>query len=69
MLKERKLQAAEIIRFIIRFAGELLDCFVFLFENRVAHRDVKPNNIFVSSDGSLILGDFGEAAELDEKHC
>ena len=65
VLKERKLQAAE----IYRFAGELLDCFVFLFENRVAHRDVKPENIFVSSDGSLILGDFGEAIELDENHC
>src|SRR3990167_3433640 len=65
VLKERKLQAAE----IYRFAGELLDCFVFLFENRVAHRDVKPDNIFVSSEGSLILGDFGEAAELDENHC
>src|SRR3990167_4915335 len=65
VLKQRKLQAAE----IYRFAGELLDCFVFLFENRVAHRDVKPDNIFVSSDGSLILGDFGEATELDENHC
>src|SRR3990167_2835711 len=65
VLKQRKLQAAE----IYRFAGELLDCFVFLFENRVAHRDVKPDNIFVSFEGSLILGDFGEAVELDEKHC
>ena len=54
---------------IIKFAGELFSCFTFLFEERVAHRDVKPNNILVSAEGSLILSDFGESINLDDNHC
>lgn len=30
-------------------------------ENHVLHRDIKPNNIFVASDGTLKLADFGLA--------
>jgi serine/threonine protein kinase len=36
-------------------------------ERRVLHRDVKPGNLFISSDGSLVkVGDFGEAMAMDE---
>lgn len=64
-LKERKASAEE----IYTFAGELIDCFLFLFENRVVHRDVKLDNVLVSVDGSLILSDFGESLEMDENCC
>jgi len=49
---------------------ECLQAFVPLVEgvselhaNSVVHRDIKPDNIFVASDGRLVLGDFGIAFE------
>lgn len=30
-----------------------------LHKNRYVHRDIKPLNVFISTDGNLILGDFG----------
>ena len=32
------------------------------------HRDIKPDNVFIADDGSLVLGDFGLVHFEDEGH-
>ena len=54
---------------ILKLSSEIFECFLFLFENRIVHRDVKLDNIFVSKDGRFVLGDFGESIETNENHC
>jgi hypothetical protein len=46
---------------IVRLMGELLDALGYSHSRGVVHRDVKPDNIFVTHDGSVKLGDFGIA--------
>lgn len=37
----------------------------FMHTNKVVHRDIKPQNIFVDSDMNLKVGDFGISRLLD----
>jgi len=46
---------------IVRLMGELLDALGYSHSRGVVHRDVKPDNIFITEDGSVKLGDFGIA--------
>jgi serine/threonine protein kinase len=39
-----------------------------LHEHNRVHRDIKPGNIFVASDGRLVLGDFGLIFYRDAEH-
>lgn len=39
-----------------------------LHETDLVHRDIKPQNIFMSEDDELLLGDFGLVFFLDEEH-
>lgn len=39
-----------------------------LHKNGIVHRDVKPQNVFISSNNNLILGDFGLVFFIDDQH-
>jgi serine/threonine protein kinase len=39
-----------------------------LYQNKIVHRDIKPQNVFLDVDGRLILGDFGLVYFADQQH-
>ncbi|KAA6376193.1 MAG: putative NEK protein kinase [Streblomastix strix] len=45
--------------------GQMIRALDFLHCNGVIHRDIKPANIFVMIDGSVRLGDFGLARDIE----
>ena len=45
----------------------VVDATVALHTRKVVHRDIKPDNIFVASDGHLVLGDCGLAFRLEHE--
>jgi hypothetical protein len=55
-------EPAEILRLVL---PEMIDALLCLRENHIYHRDIKPDNIFLCSEGEWILGDFG--ISVDEK--
>jgi serine/threonine protein kinase len=46
-------------------AFQMISGLAFLHEKRLIHRDVKPSNALISSDGCVKLADFGLARTLD----
>lgn len=46
---------------------QLLDALHAAHDLDVAHRDVKPSNIFVDGNGDIILNDWGSASQLGER--
>ena len=44
---------------------DLLSGLVFLEEHCVVHRDLKLDNLLITSDGKLVISDFGKAIEMD----
>jgi PAS domain S-box-containing protein len=46
---------------------QLLDVVAHAHQNRIIHRDIKPNNIIIQPDGTLKLLDYGAAKILKEK--
>lgn len=52
---------------ILRLALQTLEVLAVAEEARIVHRDVKPDNIMLSSEGDYYLLDFGLARHLDEE--
>ena len=50
----------------ISIMEQLLDALQYTHEHKLIHRDVKPQNIFYFSNGTIKLGDFGIAKEEDK---
>lgn len=46
-----------------RLCIEMLDGLAILHERNIAHRDLKPKNLFLARDGGLKIGDFGLAKD------
>lgn len=60
-IKTKEFDNQEIVRLGIDICKALEVC----QKKKIIHRDIKPQNIFVSEDGDFKLGDFGSARSLD----
>jgi serine/threonine protein kinase len=55
----------DLLLWVDRISG-VLDGLAVAHRCGIVHRDIKPRNLFVNADGSLLLGDFGLAKILQE---
>ena len=64
ILKENGAQSQENV---VNWALQLCDVLDYLHTRKppIIYRDIKPSNIMLKSDGSLVLIDFGTAKEFD----
>lgn len=60
-IKTKEFDNQELVRLGIDICKALEVC----QKKKIIHRDIKPQNIFVSEDGDFKLGDFGSARSLD----
>ena len=67
-LKERLSEVPLPLEETLRIAGEILEGLAVLHGLGIVHRDVKPGNVLLDTEGSVKLADFGLARrlELDE---
>ena len=48
-----------------KIAVDLFSALEYIHSRNIVHRDVKPENLFVKDDGTIMLGDFGLAATIE----
>eukprot|EP00358_Blepharisma_japonicum_P001335 CAMPEP_0202945346 /NCGR_PEP_ID=MMETSP1395-20130829/6342_1 /ASSEMBLY_ACC=CAM_ASM_000871 /TAXON_ID=5961 /ORGANISM="Blepharisma japonicum, Strain Stock R1072" /LENGTH=109 /DNA_ID=CAMNT_0049645247 /DNA_START=323 /DNA_END=649 /DNA_ORIENTATION=+ len=48
---------------LLHHMTELIDAFAFLQEKNLVHGDIKPRNLFMTSQGRMKIGDFGESRQ------
>ncbi len=49
----------------VKYACQLISAIAYLQSQKVLHRDIKPNNIFINNN-DVVLGDFGLIKKIDE---
>lgn len=54
---------------VIQIGLDICNALALCKERSIVHRDVKPQNIFVSEDGNYKLGDFGIARTIEQTTC
>ena len=50
---------------VIRLGADICNALILCKKHNVVHRDIKPQNIFISEDGNYKLGDFGVAKTVE----
>ena len=55
-------------RSAVNLASEILNGLTHLHSRCFLHRDLKPQNIFLSDSGSALIGDFGSVKQVPEGH-
>src|SRR5579859_6507978 len=51
---------------IVSYVNQIASALQYAHDQRVIHRDVKPGNILVRADGTLLISDFGIAKFLEQ---
>lgn len=54
---------------VVQIGCDICSALALCRERNIVHRDVKPQNIFVSPDGNYKLGDFGIARTIEQTTC
>lgn len=52
----------------INYARQMLDALAYCHANKIAHRDIKPDNIFIDQYNHIKLADFGFAKQFDDEN-
>lgn len=53
---------------VIIWFGQLISGLKYMKNKKILHRDLKPNNVFLTSDKKIKIGDFGIAKMLDDTY-
>lgn len=56
------------LREALRIMLQVCDGVIHIHKQKIIHRDIKPDNIFVCKDGMVKISDFGISYDLTEKH-
>ena len=51
---------------VVKLGKDLCNALILCAKNKIIHRDIKPDNIFISPNGDYKLGDFGIARQLEK---